>query len=54
MTNDEALVFRQYNTLAEPLNLRTVFHTAAVDPSSPPDAAPRYSIEVRMSALYGF
>ena len=54
MTNDEALVFRQYYTLAEPLNLRTVFHTAAVDPSSPPDAAPRYSIEVRMSALYGF
>ena len=36
MLNSEVLVFRQYSTMHEPLNLRTVFHTAAADPSSPP------------------
>ena len=31
---------------------RTVFHTAAIDPTSPADAHPRYTIEVRMQAVY--
>ncbi len=53
MTADEALLFRQYDTRQEELNLRTVFHTAVADPASPPDAPPRYTIEVRMQAIYG-
>ena len=50
---DEVLLFRQYDTRQEELNLRTVFHTAVEDPNSPPDAPMRYTIEVRMQAIYG-
>ena len=50
---DEVLLFRQYDTRQEALNLRTVFHTAVVDPTSPADAPMRYTIEVRMQAIYG-
>ena len=53
MTPDEVLLFRQYDTRQELLNLRTVFHTAVADPATPPDAPMRYTIEVRMQAIYG-
>ena len=53
MTPDEALLFRQYDTRQEILNLRTVFHTAVADPTSPDDAPMRSTIEVRMQAIYG-
>ena len=53
MTPDEVLLFRQYDTRQEALNLRTVFHTAVADPTTPPDAPMRYTIEVRMQAIYG-
>lgn len=52
MSDDEVLLFRQYDTRQEELNLRTVFHTAAADPNTPPDAPMRYTIEVRMQAVY--
>lgn len=53
MTADEMLIFRQYDTRQEALNLRTVFHTAVEDPSTPSDAPMRSTIEVRMQAVYG-
>ena len=53
MTPDEVLLFRQYDTRQETLNLRTVFHTAVADPTTPPHAPMRYTIEVRMQAIYG-
>ena len=53
MTPNEVLLFRQYDTRQEALNLRTVFHTAVADPATPPDAPMRYTIEVRMQAIYG-
>lgn len=53
ITPTETLIFRQYDTREEALNRRTVFHTAAEDPTSPPSAHDRYTIEVRMQAVYG-
>ena len=53
MTPEEVLLFRQYDTRQELLNLRTVFHTAVPDPTTPPDAPMRFTIEVRMQAIYG-
>jgi len=53
MTPEEILVFRQYDTRQELLNMRTVFHSAVPDPNTPVDAPMRSTIEVRMSALYG-
>ena len=53
MTPDEVLLFRQYDTRQEALNMRTVFHTAVADPTSPPNAPPRSTIEVRMQAIHG-
>ncbi len=53
MTPNEVLLFRQYDTRQETLNLRTVFHTAVADPTTPADAPMRYTIEVRMQAIYG-
>ena len=53
MTPDEVLLFRQYDTRQEILNLRTVFHTAVADPNTPEDAPMRSTIEVRMQAIYG-
>ena len=53
MTPDEVLLFRQYDTRQEKLNLRTVFHTAVADPTTPEDAPMRSTIEVRMQAIYG-
>ena len=53
MTPEEVLLFRQYDTRQEVLNLRTVFHTAVADPNTPVDAPMRSTIEVRMQAIYG-
>ena len=53
ITPGETLLFRQYDTREEAPNRRTVFHTAAVDPTSPTDAHDRFTIEVRMQAVYG-
>ena len=53
MTPEEVLLFRQYDTRQEVLNLRTVFHTAVADPNTPEDAPMRSTIEVRMQAIYG-
>ena len=53
MTPDEVLLFRQYDTRQEKLNMRAVFHTAVADPTSPANAPMRSTIEVRMQAIYG-
>ena len=50
MTKDECLVFKVYDKKAD--GPRFVFHTAFDDPSSPADAPPRKSIEVRAVAFY--
>jgi len=46
MRRDEALVFKVYDTDAT-AGVRFTAHTAFDDPTSPPDAAPRESIEMR-------
>ena len=53
MTPDEVLIFRQYDTRQETLNLRTVFHQAVKDPNTRSKAPMRSTIEVRMQAIYG-
>ena len=53
MSPDEVLIFRQYETRQETLNLRTVFHQAVKDPNTRPNAPMRSTIEVRMQAIYG-
>merc|ERR1712159_325631 len=50
MTKDEALVFKVYDKKED--GPRFVFHTAFDDPSSPADAPPRKSIEVRAIAFF--
>ena len=47
---DECLVFKVYDKKED--GPRFVFHTAFTDPSSPPEAPPRKSIEVRAIAFY--
>jgi len=49
-TKDECLVFKVYDKKED--GPRFVFHTAFDDPSSPPGAPPRKSIEVRAIAFY--
>ena len=49
-TKDECLVFKVYDKKED--GPRFVFHTAFDDASSPPDAPPRKSIEVRCIAFY--
>lgn len=51
MTPDEALLLKCYDSATDG---RTRFgpHTAFVDPTTPPDAAPRESIEVRTLAFH--
>ena len=51
MTADEALLLKCFDS-AEDGRPRFTAHTAFDDPTSPPDAAPRESIEVRMLVLY--
>ena len=53
MTEDEVLLFRQYDTRQDALNMRTVFHQAVEDPGMAADAPMRSTIEVRMQAIYG-
>ena len=49
-TKDECLVFKVYDKKED--GPRFVFHTAFDDPSSPPDAPPRRSIEARAIAFF--
>jgi len=49
-TKDECLLFKVYDKHED--GPRFVFHTAFEDPSSPPDAPPRQSIEVRAIAFF--
>jgi len=53
MDVDEALVFKCYDSAGRPGAPRFGAHTAFADPTSPPDARPRESIEARVIALYG-
>ena len=51
MRRDEALVFKVYDSLADG-RARWTAHTAFADPTSPPDARPRESIEIRTLAFF--
>lgn len=52
MKTNEMLVFKQYDSMCEQPNLRCVYHGAFEDPSTPPSAPLRETIEVRALALY--
>ena len=51
MRPDEALVFKVYESLKDG-RARWTAHTAFVDPTSPPNARPRESIEIRTLAFF--
>jgi hypothetical protein len=51
MRRDEALVFKVYDLLTDG-RARWTAHTAFQDPTSPPDARPRESIEIRTLAFF--
>ncbi len=51
MRRDEALVFKTYDSATDG-RARFVPHTSFDDPSAPPDAPPRRSIEVRTLAFF--
>ena len=51
MRRDEALVFKVYDSLQDG-RARWTAHTAFQDPTSPPDARPRESIEIRTLAFF--
>lgn len=51
MNRNEALMFKNYDTLKDG-TARYSLHTALEDPTSPPDAAPRESIESRVFAFF--
>ena len=53
MTPKETLVFKQYDTRQEAPSLRTTYHGAIADPTTPDDAPLRQTIEVRVLALFG-
>ena len=48
---DEALVFKTFESMKEGC-ARWTAHTAFEDPTTPPDARPRESIEIRMLAFF--
>ena len=50
MTRDEALIFKSFDSEAQPL--QCVPHVAFSDPNCPPDAAPRASVEARGFAFF--
>lgn len=52
MRRDEALVFKTYDS-ARDGRARFTAHTAFDDPTTPPDAPPRRSIETRAFAFFG-
>jgi len=51
MARDEALVFKVFDSATDG-RARFTAHSAFVDPTSPPDAAPRESIEMRTIAFF--
>ena len=51
MRRNEALVFKVYDSLLDG-RARWTAHTAFEDPTTPPDARPRESIEVRTLVFY--
>jgi hypothetical protein len=51
MRRDEALVFKVYDSLSDG-RARWTAHTAFEDPTSPPNAQPRESIEIRTLAFF--
>jgi hypothetical protein len=51
MAPDEAMVFKTYESEQDG-RARFTAHTAFDDPTSPPDAPPRESIESRAFAFY--
>lgn len=51
MARDEALVFKVFDSATDG-RARFTAHSAFVDPTSPPDAAPRESIEARTIAFF--
>ena len=51
MRPDEALVFKVYDSVKDG-RARFTAHTAFEDPTTPPDARPRESIEIRTLALF--
>lgn len=51
MTRDEALVFKVYDSEKDGRS-RFTAHTSFPDPTSPPDASPRESIEIRTLAFF--
>jgi hypothetical protein len=51
MRRDEALVFKVYDSLPDG-PARFTPHTSFIDPTTPPDAPPRQSIEVRTLAFF--
>jgi hypothetical protein len=51
MKRDEALVFKTYESLDDG-RARWTAHTAFADPTSPPNARPRESIEIRTLAFF--
>ena len=51
MRREEALVFKVYDSLKDG-RARWTAHTAFEDPSSPPNARPRESIEIRTLAIF--
>ena len=52
MRRDEALVFKVYDSENDGRS-RFTAHTSFDDPTTPPDAPPRQSIEVRTLAFFG-
>jgi hypothetical protein len=51
MRRDEALVFKVYDSMKDG-RARFTPHTSFADPASPPDAAPRQSIEARALVFF--
>ena len=51
MTPDEALIFKVFDTDPN-AGIRFTAHSAFDDPSTPTDANPRESIEIRALALF--
>ena len=51
MTRDEAVLIKNYDTATDG-RARYALHTAFADPTSPPDAAPRESLETRCLVFF--